>query len=532
MPRGEGRLRGTALSLEAVTPPDLPWLEMRREPEDTDHPRRSLPAQLEVGAADRTRMVTSKVVRLDRCAGVLVGLAAGDALGAGYEFGPICEQPEMIGGGLGPWEPGEWTDDTQMAICIAEVAARGDLDPVKVGARFLAWFAADPKDVGILTRSVLSSAAGPEDLTAVAGKHFADFPGSSAGNGSLMRTAPVALAALGDDRRLVALATQVSDMTHGDPLAAEACVLWCVAIDRAVRESRLDGILDGLDLLAPDRREWWAAKIDEARKKPAGSFNPNGFVVTALQAALAAIWQTPVPEERPCGHLVAALEAAVRIGHDTDTVAAIAGGLLGARWGASAVPTRWRVMLHGWPGYRVRDLARLAVLCAQDGPDRSGWPSSDDMTGYYDGVGVTRSVVEALAEDPGVILANIKGIGTVEADVIVSLCRVGTEVPTAAERVEVWLIDEDDPDANPNLDSILVDLARSIVAWRQEGQRVAIHCVQAERRTPAVAAAYLAQRDGISGSQAWDQVAVSLPGARRNPAFAAALARLWPGKAN
>jgi ADP-ribosyl-[dinitrogen reductase] hydrolase len=105
-------------------------------------------------------------------------------------------------------------------------------------------------------------------------------------------------------------------------------------------------------------------------------------------------------------------------------------------------------------------------------------------------------------------------------------------VPTAAQRVEVWLIDEDDPDANPNLDSILVDLARSIVAWRQEGQRVAIHCVQAERRTPAVAAAYLAQRDGISGSQAWDQVAVSLPGARRNPAFAAALARLWPGKAN
>jgi ADP-ribosylglycohydrolase len=484
-----------------------------------------------VVAADRDRMVTQKMVRLDRCAGVLVGLAAGDALGAGYEFRPLCDHPDMIGGGLGPWEPGEWTDDTQMAICIAEAAATGDLEPGLVGANFLAWYAGHPKDVGLQTAAVLGSADEAEDLASVAANYFAARPRGGAGNGSLMRTAPVALAALGDDGRLASLATAISGLTHGDPLAAEACGLWCVAIDRAISESRLDGIVDGLELLAPDRRAFWGDRIDEARHHPPGSFNPNGFVVTALQAALAAIWQTPVPEDRPCEHLVAALEAAVRIGNDTDTVAAIAGGLLGARWGASAVPIRWRQLLHGWPdGYQVRDLARLGVLAAHGGAsDRAGWPASGDMTAYYKRL-VRGPVAVAMAEDPDVVLANIAGIGGVEADVIVSLCRVGADVPSAAERVEVWLIDEDDPDVNPNLESILADLARSIVAWRQDGKRVAIHCVQAERRTPAVAAAFLAQRDGISGTQAWKQVATQLPNAWSNQAFAAALAHVWPGK--
>ena len=64
----------------------------------------------------------------------------------------------MIGGGLGNWDPGEWTDDTQLAVCVAEEAATGNLDPVSVGGRFLAWFEGGPADVGIQTRSVLSAA--------------------------------------------------------------------------------------------------------------------------------------------------------------------------------------------------------------------------------------------------------------------------------------------------------------------------------------------------------------------------------------
>ncbi len=90
-------------------------------------------------------------------------------------------------------------------------------------------------------------------------------------------------------------------------------------------------------------------------------------------------------------------------------------------------------------------------------------------------------------------------------------------------------MDDNHPDTNPNLDWILTDLAQSIIAWRREGKRVAIHCVAAERRTPAVAAAWLAQRDGISGPDAWTRIATQLPAAWPNPAFAAALARNWPG---
>jgi ADP-ribosyl-[dinitrogen reductase] hydrolase len=296
----------------------------------------------------------------DRVAGVLVGMAAGDALGAGYERqrAPAGEI-SMIGGGLGGFAPGEWTDDTSMAVCIAEVAAQGRLDPAAIGDRFLAWAASGPADIGVSTRAVLSRAADGADLPVVAAEHLAARPRGSAGNGALMRTAPVALAHLGDDEGIARSAWRVATLTHADPLAGESCVLWCIAIDRAVREQRLDGLRDGLALLPEERRGRWEEAIEDAESRPPRTFTPNGYTVTALQAAYAVVRQTPTPPE-PAGHLAAALDAAVRIGDDTDTVAAIAGSLLGARWGASAVPGAWREMLHGWPGLRADDLAGLA----------------------------------------------------------------------------------------------------------------------------------------------------------------------------
>jgi ADP-ribosylglycohydrolase len=298
----------------------------------------------------------------DRAAGVLLGLASGDALGAPYEFRtPPSGEAEMKGGGIGPWEPGEWTDDTQMALCIGRVAASGPLDPLAVGAGFLEWHQSEPKDVGIQTRNVLGEASGPEELAQVARAYFELNPDRSAGNGSLMRTAPVALACLGDDAAIVHTAREISSLTHADPRCADACVLWCIAIDRAVREGRLDGVRDGLHYLSPSECDFWEQRLDEAHEQPPASFRPNGWVVTALQAALAAIAQTPVPDPNPALHLQHALHAAVCIGDDTDTVAAIAGALLGARWGASALPAQWRSALHGWPGLDADDLERLAL---------------------------------------------------------------------------------------------------------------------------------------------------------------------------
>jgi ADP-ribosyl-[dinitrogen reductase] hydrolase len=307
--------------------------------------------------------------RRDRIVGALLGMAAGDALGAGYEFEhPPFDEIGMIGGGLGPFAPGEWTDDTSMAICIAQVTAIGSLELPAVGERFLAWARSGPADIGTSTRAVLGQAATGVELEAVAAAYFASHPGGAAGNGALMRTAPVALAHLGDDPAIARAARAVAGLTHADPLAGDSCVLWCIAIDRAVREQRLDGVRDGLAFLPTDRRGSWKGLLEAAETAPPTTFTPNGFTVTALQAAYAAIVQTPIRPDDPADHLRAALDAAVRIGHDTDTVAAIAGAVLGACWGASAIPPSWRGILHGWPGLTGDDLADLAVATAYGPP--------------------------------------------------------------------------------------------------------------------------------------------------------------------
>lgn len=299
--------------------------------------------------------------RNDRIAGVLVGLAAGDALGAGYEFGPAFKgSVEMKGGGPFDWEPGEWTDDTQMAICIAEQSATGILDPSAVGDRFIVW-SREATDIGNQTRAVLSEAILGADLPGVAAARFHQHPRHSAGNGSLMRTGPVALPYLGDRDRIAEAAVAVSALTHADPLAIDACVVWTIAVGEAVETGEIPEVRIGLDHLPADRRDRWAEIVGEAEAQRPGVFTPNGFVVTALQAAWSSITHTPVPADRPGRHLETTLENAVRIGHDTDTVAAIAGTLLGAVWGASAVPDRWQEVMHGWPGYRTSDLMRLAL---------------------------------------------------------------------------------------------------------------------------------------------------------------------------
>ncbi|MEO6145193.1 MAG: ADP-ribosylglycohydrolase family protein, partial [Dermatophilaceae bacterium] len=168
--------------------------------------------------------------QVDRAAGVLLGMACGDALGAPYEFGPPL-RPDiavtMAGGGSLGWKPGEWTDDTSMAIAIAEVSATGtDLRTEgardQIAARWVGW-AANANDVGVQTSAVLSASvraahsrgeATPtaRDL-ALASVQLHARTSRSGGNGSLMRTAPIALAFLDDPDALVEVATEISAMT-------------------------------------------------------------------------------------------------------------------------------------------------------------------------------------------------------------------------------------------------------------------------------------------------------------------------------
>ncbi len=314
-------------------------------------------------------MVILTTEQRDRAAGVLLGAACGDALGVPYEFAPRpYGPPEMIGGGLGPYAPGEYSDDTQMHACVAEVAALGhDLraEPALdgVAARFLRWYREGASDIGQQTRQVLAAVEGAGEQAggvsaamraAAAAVHART--GRSAGNGSLMRTGVVALPYLGDPAAMAEAARLVSGLTHHDDLAGDACVLWCSGVRRAVLSATFDGVREGLALLPPPRRERWAAWLDEAEAAPPDRFSPNGFVVPALQAAWSAVTRT--------ASLPDGLVAAVGAGDDTDTVAAIAGALLGARHGASAVPDGWRDAVHGWPGLTAADLADLAVRAA------------------------------------------------------------------------------------------------------------------------------------------------------------------------
>jgi ADP-ribosylglycohydrolase len=114
-------------------------------------------------------------------------------------------------------------------------------------------------------------------------------------------------------------------------------------------------------MIEEDRRAKWAERIDLAENMRPKSFELNGYVVTALQAAWSAIFWTQSSEH----HFEVALREAVAIGYDTDTVAAIAGALVGARYGANSIPPEWREGLAGWPaGYRDAELAKLAALAA------------------------------------------------------------------------------------------------------------------------------------------------------------------------
>ncbi|MFC9787904.1 O-acetyl-ADP-ribose deacetylase [Rhodococcus sp. NPDC127528] len=425
----------------------------------------------------------------DRAAGVLLATAAGDALGAGYEFThPTAETPiEMIGGGPFRWAPGEWTDDTAMAIAVAEVAATGvdlgrDAGLDAVAAQFVRWFDSKPKDIGNQTGAVL--AARPADAAAMQARAAA-LTGRKAGNGSLMRTAPVALAYLDNEKGCLEAAFQIGALTHDDPTAAQACQLWSHAIRHAVLHGTFDGVHGYLKTAPPEVANFWQPLLDQAESGSPADFPKNGWVVHALQTAWWAITTTDSTDAR---HLQLALEAAVRAGGDTDTTAAIAGGLLGARWGASAVPARWRRILHGWPGHTAPDLVRLAMKTAlRGGDDRQGWPSATRID-YSRFGGTTHRTTHP--HDAGVLLGGVDAIERGGFDAVVSLCRMGTgQVPVGIEHIEFRLIDNGRED-NANLDFVVDDAARTVLALRGEGKRVLLHCVQADSRTPSVAARY------------------------------------------
>ncbi|GLW45236.1 ribosylglycohydrolase [Streptomyces sp. NBRC 14336] len=308
-------------------------------------------------------MSTGDRDRLDRALGAVIGSAVGDALGAPFEFGPegafSARFPapgtggEMCGGG--GWDPGEATDDTQMAVLVAEsLLEQGGLELPDVFRRFRRWAASDPKDIGLQTEAVLT---GGDPWDTAAALHF-QVSQRAAGNGALMRAAPSAVyfAPRGREATMDA-ARRLSALTHGDRAAWEGTAVLHELIRVALTgEDPLTALPGTLAALHPDHRPRYATVLSPDWH-PDDSTEFNGAVWPCLGSAVWAVRTTGTYEE--------AVRAAVDLGGDTDTVAAVTGALAGAVHGIGAVPTRWTRALHvPLPGFgdRVLDAEELARL--------------------------------------------------------------------------------------------------------------------------------------------------------------------------
>ncbi|MFE6188922.1 ADP-ribosylglycohydrolase family protein [Streptomyces sp. NPDC056465] len=307
-----------------------------------------------------------------RAVGAVVGSAVGDALGAPFEFGLpgvySARFPDGAGTmcGGGGWDPGEATDDTQMAVLVGEsLLERGGLDLPDLFGRFRRWAAGEPKDIGLQTEDVLTS-GDPWDLAAAL--HF-QINTRAAGNGSLMRaaTSAVYFARAGRTATMDA-ARRIAALTHGDRAAWEGTAVFHelvrVALEGGDPLTAVDGALAEVH---PAHRERWASVLTP-QWRPDDATEFNGAVWPCLATAVWAL--------RTTSGFEAALSAAVDVGGDTDTVAAVTGGLAGAVYGIGAVPERWTRPLHvPLPGYgnRLLRAGDLEILARRlDGSAESG----------------------------------------------------------------------------------------------------------------------------------------------------------------
>lgn len=325
--------------------------------------------------------------------GPLLGMAVGDALGTTYEFERI-EQPDypalatgpatdVVGGGPFDLKPGQVTDDTQMAICIARSlmhrpTGAAELDLADLAQRYVTWFQ-HAFDVGNQTGAALRAMENGTSVTR-AGRDVWHAGGRrAAGNGSLMRTAPIGVAlANAGGQRVIEESLADSLLTHADPRCALACAIFNVAIAYAIEHPGGEALARGRAMLEAGRaalpaavgllRDAWSdnaedlemlvrAEADLQRDLDTGlSDNPSvyrveldlqrtaGFVRVAFRLAFWHLTHTP-------SWRAAVVDVASR-GGDADTNGAIVGALLGARDGVLAIPGAWidRVLGVEQPG--------------------------------------------------------------------------------------------------------------------------------------------------------------------------------------
>jgi ADP-ribosyl-[dinitrogen reductase] hydrolase len=295
-------------------------------------------------------MSETTTTRTDRQRGTLLGLAIGDALGAAVEFewpGSFPEVTGYRGGGPHGLAPGEWTDDTSMALALADSIAEGGWDLNDQASRYLEWWLrgqysvnGECFDIGGTTQYALRRFQHGGDA-----RESGDSSNWASGNGSIMRLAPVPIryAEFFPDRldELIRFLVESSLPTHASPQCLSVCAYMGIV---------LSGLINGLpreDVLSPNWQPLICLKdtyplhpeIEEVaagsfRQKQSGSIVGSGYVVKSLEAALWAFHEAKDFRE--------AVLRAVNLGDDADTTGAVCGQIAGAYWGESGIPQEWR----------------------------------------------------------------------------------------------------------------------------------------------------------------------------------------------
>ena len=294
----------------------------------------------------RRRSVQQLLIR-ERYRGALLGLAVGDALGTTLEFkapGTFKPITDLVGGGPFALEPGQWTDDTSMALCLAEslIEKRG-FDPKDQMDRYCRWWkegylssTGTCFDIGITVRTALAHSLR-------SGEPFAGSTDpSTAGNGSLMRLAPVPLAFRQNVELAIHNAGESSRTTHAAPTTTDACRYFAGLLLGAVEGRSKEELLSSFFYPGPNEQYWKRHPLSPGIAEIAnGSFKQkqppaiigSGFVVRSLEAALWAFYHSDSFRD-------GALRA-VNLGNDADTTGAIYGQLAGAFYGVKAIPEDW-----------------------------------------------------------------------------------------------------------------------------------------------------------------------------------------------
>jgi ADP-ribosyl-[dinitrogen reductase] hydrolase len=295
---------------------------------------------------------------IERYRGALLGLACGDAVGTSVEFQPRGSFPpltNMVGGGPFHLKPGQWTDDTSMALCLAEsLLAKNGFDAADQMDRYLDWWqhghlssTGECFDIGMTVSDALARYK-------ETGQPFA---GSSdpytAGNGSLMRLVPVVLYYFPNRERVRTFAAKSSRTTHAAPEAVECCLLFADLICEALRGTSKQDLLNATEASFLEPKVTAIARSDFLAK-PESNIQGTGYCVASLEAALWCFHHTNTFE--------AAILKAANLGDDADTTAAIVGQLAGAHYGVQAIPEVWLEKLHQREG--VEAMADALMDCS------------------------------------------------------------------------------------------------------------------------------------------------------------------------